>query len=268
MLGVAQDGGLPHIGCRRPECVKARANPALKRHVASLAIVDPESGQHWVLDATPDFPAQMAKLPGTLAGVFLTHAHIGHYTGLMFLGREAQGAKGVPVYAMPRMREFLTKNGPWSQLVSLQNIELRAIEDGVRLNERISVTALRVPHRDEFSETVGFIIAGPKRKVLFLPDIDKWEKWDVAVEDVIKGVDRAYVDGTFYADGEVPGRSMSEIPHPFIVESMKRLKPLASRVRFIHLNHTNPALHNGPERRAIEKQGFAVAGEGETFALQ
>ncbi len=264
---MAQDGGLPHIGCRRAECVKARENPALKRHVSSLAIVDAQSGQHWILDATPDFPAQIAGLPGTLAGVFLTHAHIGHYTGLMFLGREAQGAKGVPVYAMPRMREFLTNDGPWSQLVSLHNIDLRPVEDGVRLNERISVTAIRVPHRDEFSETVGFIIAGPKRKVLFLPDIDKWEKWDRPVEDVIKGVDRAYVDGTFYADGEVPGRSMSEIPHPFIVESMKRLEPLASKVRFIHLNHTNPALQKGPELGAIQKEGFAVAVEGETFAL-
>lgn len=254
---------MPHIGCTRAECVDARKDPRLRHTVSSVAVVDPESQQYWVFDATPDFPDQIADLPGELAGVFLTHAHIGHYTGLMYLGREAQGARGVPVYAMPRMREFLTNNGPWSQLVALKNVELRPVEDGVRLNERISVRAIRVPHRDEFSETVGFIVEGPKRRVLYLPDIDKWEKWDRRVEDVIEGVDRAYVDGTFYADGEVAGRAMSEIPHPFIVESMARLAPLATKIRFIHLNHTNPALRNGK----LMKRGFAVAATGEKYGM-
>lgn len=267
MLGVAQDGGLPHIGCKRSECVQARKNPALRRSVSSIAVVDPVSNEFWIFDATPDLPSQSERLPGTLAGVFLTHAHIGHYTGIMYLGREAQSARNVPVYAMPRMREFLRKNGPWSQLVTLGNIDLRAMENGVRLNNRISVAAVRVPHRDEFSETVGFTIAGPNQKVLFLPDIDKWEKWDKRVEDVIGGVNRAYVDGTFYADGEVPGRSMSEIPHPFIVESMTRLAALAAKVRFIHLNHTNPALQEGKELREIRRSGFDVAKEGERVGI-
>jgi pyrroloquinoline quinone biosynthesis protein B len=259
VLGIAQDGGVPHIGCQRKECVRAREKPAMRRSVSSLAIVDPAANEFWILDATPDFPDQIAKVPGKLAGVFLTHAHIGHYTGLMYLGREAQGAREVPVYAMPRMREFLTHSGPWSQLVSLRNIVLRPAEDPVRLNERITVTAIRVPHRDEFSETVGFIVAGPSHKVLYLPDIDKWEKWDRRIEDVLATVDRAYIDGTFYADGEVPGRSMSEIPHPFVVETMQRLTKQRAKVRFIHLNHTNPLLW--------DKRGLPVADEGEKFGL-
>lgn len=267
VLGIAQDGGLPHIGCQRDECVQARKNPALRQNVSSLAIVDPATNEKWILDATPDFSDQLERVPGKLAGVFLTHAHIGHYTGLMYLGREALGSRDVPVYAMPRMREFLTRNGPWSQLVTFHNIELRPAEEPVRLNERITVTAIRVPHRDEFSETVGFIIAGPTRKVLYLPDIDKWERWDRNVEEVVAGVDEAYVDGTFYAEGEIPGRSMSEIPHPFIVETMQRLERLRAKVRFIHLNHTNPAIRPGPERRAIEKKGFGVAVEGEKLDL-
>ncbi len=249
----------------------ARKNPALRRSVTALAIVDPASEEFWVVDATPDFSNQIASLPGRLAGVFLTHAHIGHYTGLMYLGREALGSRDVPVYAMPRMRDFLAKNGPWSQLVMLHNIDVRPVEEGVRLNVRITVTPIRVPHRDEFSETVGFVIAGPARKVLFIPDIDKWERWDRRVEDVLADVDRAYVDGTFYADGEVAGRNVSEIPHPFIVETLRRLAPLPSseraKVRFIHLNHTNPALRPGPARRAVEKSGAGVADERERTPL-
>jgi pyrroloquinoline quinone biosynthesis protein B len=260
VLGIAQDAGVPQAGCEKPCCASG-----LRRRVSCIAVVDPASKSTWIFDATPDFPSQSRDV-GPISGIFLSHAHIGHYTGLMHLGREVMGAKSVPVYAMPRMREFLSKNGPWDQLVRLQNISLHRLEDGVRLNERISVAAFRVPHRDEYSETVGFRIQGPKRVVVFIPDIDKWEKWDRKIEDVVAGSDVAYLDGTFFKDGEIPGRNMSEIPHPFIVESMKRLAPYASKVRFIHLNHTNPALR--PDgRREVERAGFRVAEELERIGL-
>ena len=267
VLGVAQDGGYPQAGCNRPDCVKAWGDPKLRKLVASLAIVDPASKERWIIDATPDFPAQLRKLdriaPGTLPGIFLTHAHIGHYLGLAHLGREVLGARGVKVYAMPRMREFLEKNGPWDQLVRLGNIALVTLEEGreVRLNERIAVTPLRVPHRDEYSETVGFIVRGPQKAVLWLPDIDKWEKWTTPLESVLERVDVAYVDGTFYSAGELPGRNMSEIPHPLIVETMSRLanSPHRAKVRFIHLNQSNPALR--------DKSLAKVAVEGERTPL-
>ena len=235
-----------------------------------------------MFDATPDFKQQLraldeiapvSALPG-IAGILLTHGHIGHYTGLMQLGREVLGAREVPVYVMPRMHDFLSRNGPWEQLVRLKNIELRPMQNdsSLSLNRRIHVTPFLVPHRDEYTETVGFRIEGPQRAAVFIPDIDKWEKWDRRIEEVIAGVDVAYVDGTFYADGEIPGRNMAEIPHPFIVETMQRLAALPaaekSKVRFIHLNHTNPALHPESEAaRAITKAGFRMASEGERLEL-
>jgi pyrroloquinoline quinone biosynthesis protein B len=240
-----------------------------------------------MIEATPDFRDQLHQLdlvapidavPG-LAGILLTHAHVGHYAGLIHLGREVIGARGVPVYAMPRMRTFLSQNGPWSQLVQLANIELRDLSDGVpvQLNAHISVTPFVVPHRDEYSETVGFRIAGPERTVVFLPDIDKWERWEqaanpVRIEDIVRSVDVAYIDGTFHRDGEVPGRAMSEIPHPFIEETLRRFSsaPAADRdkIRFIHLNRTNPvALDNSAERRAVERAGFRVARMLEILSL-
>ncbi|HUF26614.1 MAG TPA: MBL fold metallo-hydrolase [Gemmatimonadaceae bacterium] len=273
VLGTAQDGGYPQAGTKPGDAWV----PDRRRYAASVALVDPESGERWLFEATPDFREQLHELdrlaptdgtPG-LAGILLTHAHVGHYAGLIHLGHEIIGAREVVVYAMPRMRAFLGGNGPWDQLVRFGNIELRALSEDVqiRLNERLSVTPFRVPHRDEYSETVGFRITGPSRTVVFLPDIDKWERWQdlgTRIEDIVGAADVAYLDGTFYRDGEVPGRAMSDIPHPFIEETMRRFAaaPAVERakIRFIHLNRTNPAAFaDSEERRAVERGGFRVA---------
>lgn len=283
VLGTAQDSGYPQAACRKSCCSEAWNNVELRQGTACLAIVSSDRKMHWLIDCTPNFPDQLrmldrkapveARVPG-LSGIFLTHAHIGHYSGLIHLGREVMGASSVPVYAMPRMKSFLKVNGPWSLLVKLDNIELRALKSGTptKLTESLQVTPLQVPHRNEFTETVGFIIRGPNRRVLYLPDIDKWSRWDRRIEDVLAQVDLAYLDGTFYANGEIPGRDMSQIPHPFIEESMKRLASLPdkerAKVRFIHLNHTNPALRpTSAASRTIRDRGFGVARTGDTLSL-
>jgi pyrroloquinoline quinone biosynthesis protein B len=282
VLGIAQDGGVPQAG---DKIHPGWDDPTQRRLAASLAIVDPASKQRWLVDATPDFREQLHRLdsvfpvdgkPG-LAGILLTHAHMGHYTGLMHLGLEAMGAQRVPVYAMPRMEEYLRTNGPWSQLVRYENIELRPLDDGatVKLNERLQVTPLLVPHRQEYSEVVGFLIAGPRRAALYIPDIDKWEDWDAQgtrIEAVLAKADVAYLDGTFFAFDEIPGRDMSAFPHPFIRPSLERFATLPAseraKVRFIHLNHTNPALSDtSAARREIEAAGCRVAEEMERFEL-
>lgn len=282
VLGIAQDGGVPQAGAKAHP---GWENPAHKRMTVSLAVVDPATGQRWLFDATPDFREQLHCLdtiypvvgkPG-LTGIFITHAHMGHYTGLIHLGLEAMGAFEVPVYAMPRLETFLRTNGPWDQLVRYENIALESLADGeaVSLNARLTVTPFLVPHRQEYSEVVGFRIDGPHRSVLFIPDIDQWEDWDeqgTRIEEMIARVDVAYLDGTFFADGEIPGRDMSTFPHPFIRHSMERFATLPdaerAKVRFIHLNHTNPALIDTSEaRREIEARGFRVAAERERLDL-
>ena len=283
VLGTAQDAGLPQAGCDRTCCRPAREDPLHRRRVASLALVDPGTGRRWIIDATPDFREQLHHLgtisaaagpPPALSGIFLTHAHIGHYTGLIQLGREVMDARSVPVHAMPRMERFLRTSGPWSQLVELGNIRLVPLraERPVTLGPSLRVTALPVPHRDELSEAVGFRLDGPRRSVLYVPDIDKWEHWDTPLAEILATVDRAYLDGTFFADGEIPGRDMAEIPHPFIVETLALLAALPAeeraKVRFIHLNHTNPAhAADGEAAATIRAAGLAVAHEGERFAL-
>ncbi len=283
VLGVAQDAGYPHIGCRKECCRPAWADPKLRRGATCLALVDPVSKQRWMFECSPNFPAQLERLdeqypvkaraPG-LDGIFLTHAHIGHYTGLMHLGREALGGKNVPVFAMPRMRKFLKSNGPWSQLVGLENIQLKPLTANttVKLNDRVSVTPWIVPHRDEFSETVGYVIEGPSKRVLFIPDIDKWEKWERKIEQVVEETDVSLLDGTFFSNGELPGRDMAEIPHPFISESLNRLGKLPpdqrAKVHFIHLNHSNPALQEGSDaQEEIRSRGFHMARELQRFSI-
>lgn len=282
VLGVAQDAGYPQAGCHKACCQIAWQDQKVQRHVACLAIVDPQTGQRWLVDCTPSFPDQLRALdqlspsvqtPG-IDGILLTHGHVGHYAGLIHLGREVIGASGVPVYAMPRMRWFLENNGPWEQLVRLDQIALRKLAAAQRLalNNRIAITPFLVPHRDEYSETVGFRIEGPQRSVVYLPDIDKWERWAVRIEDMIKSADIAYLDGTFFSNDELPGRDMSEIPHPFVVESIERFKSLPAserdKVRFIHANHTNPMLDpTSKATRTIEAAGHHVARQGERFAL-
>jgi len=278
VLGIAQDGGVPHIGCRQEPCVSARSDPARRQRVASLGLVDAD-GARFLIDGTPDLPAQVEALWGNeapadrqrpLSGILLTHAHIGHYTGLMYLGREALGARGVPVYATARMCRFLRENGPWSQLVSLGNIELREITPGLEfsLSPRLHVTALAVPHRDEFSDTVAFRVRGPERSLLYVPDIDKWERWDRRVEDEVARVDVALLDGTFYEPAEIPGRSLAEIPHPLVTETAARLPvALRARVRFIHLNHTNRLLWEPQRLGEPSLRGLSVARPGEEFGL-
>lgn len=279
VLGIAQDGGVPHIGCQQEPCELARRDPSRRQRVASLGLVDDRAGRRFLIDATPDVASQLESLnEGRAApergrpvdGILLTHAHIGHYAGLMYLGREALGARGVPVLATPRMARFLRENGPWSQLVSLGNVELREIEPGVEvvLTPALRVTAVRVPHRDEFSDTVGYVVRGPTSSLLYVPDIDQWERWDRRVEDEVERVDHALLDATFRSSDELPGRAASEVPHPLVMDSMRRLSARAARVRFIHLNHTNRLLFDRAAVDEVEAAGFRVARDGDVLPLE
>ncbi len=281
VLGIAQDAGFPQAACQKECCEIVWKHRHERRMVSCIAIVDAETNQAWMFDATPDFKDQLFHIENiiseantNLTGIFLTHAHIGHYTGLMHLGREVMGTKQVPVYAMPRMKSFLENNGPWSQLVTLKNIDLKPLQNDstIILNERIMVTPLQVPHRDEFSETVGYRIEGNHKSALFIPDIDKWQLWERNIVEEIRQVDYALLDGSFYQNGEIPGRNMSEIPHPFLVESMELFKDLSvedkAKVQFIHFNHTNPILHkNSDARKHIIREGFGITEDGQIFEM-
>lgn len=278
VLGITQDTGYPQINCSESCCEVAWDKTELKKMTTSLAIVDPISNQQWILDATPNITEQLHLLNKTsgiknIEGIFITHAHIGHYTGLMYFGKEGMNTSKIPVYVMPKMKKFLEKNAPWSQLVKSKNISLNLIKDQsfVQLNERIRITPFLVPHRDDYSETVGFKIQTKSKSSIFIPDIDKWEIWDKDIISIVKDTDYAFLDGTFYKNGEL-NRDMSQIPHPFIKESMELFSKLPNRdknkIYFIHMNHTNPLLiENSKEKNKVHENGFNVAVQGTCLYL-
>ena len=278
VLGITQDTGYPQINCSESCCEVAWDKTELKKMTTSLAIVDPISNQQWILDATPNITEQLHLLNKTsgiknIEGIFITHAHIGHYTGLMYFGKEGMNTSKIPVYVMPKMKKFLEKNAPWSQMVKSKNISLNLIKDQsfIQLNERIRITPFLVPHRDDYSETVGFKIQTKSKISIFIPDIDKWEIWDKDIISIVKDTDYAFLDGTFYKNGEL-NRDMSQIPHPFIEESMELFSKLPNRdknkIYFIHMNHTNPLLiENSKEKNKVHENGFNVAVQGNCLYL-
>jgi pyrroloquinoline quinone biosynthesis protein B len=290
VIGSVQDGGLPHAACSCSRCEAARDDPERKRHVASLALitrVDDQPERVFLIDATPDIREQLDMLRDVrddpagrvdrapIDGVLLTHAHIGHYTGLAFFGFEAIHAQGLPVWCTARMGAFLRENGPWSQLVEIGNIEINEIAPGEPWTvDGVELEAVLVPHRDEYSDTVGFICRGETRTVLYIPDTEPWRRWAVPLTEVIdeEGVDTLIVDATFYSPAELPGRLISAIGHPLMIDTMdllqQRVDSGALEVLFTHLNHSNPALEPGSEaRRQVGSRGFAVVEEGQEIVL-
>jgi len=280
VLGIAQDAGYPQAGCFKPHCMPAWKNMSKQKSATSLGLIVPQSGKKYMFEATPNFPKQFYDLeiqaPSShyeFAGIFLSHAHIGHYAGLMFLGKEAMGANSIPVYTMPLMNQYLRTNGPWSQLVNLNNISLQLLSNNKPVAlPQINVTPFLVPHRNEYAETVGFRIVGPNKSAVFIPDINKWEDWDTPLNELVKSNDYVLIDATFYADGELPGRDMSKIPHPLVTQSMTLLSDLKTqhknKVWFIHINHTNPLLDtNSKAYKEVTEKGFNVAFEGLELSL-
>ena len=280
VLGIAQDAGYPHINCDNDCCKSYYNGEEARKLVSCLGLVDLHANKKYLFDATPDFTAQVQELKvnhldndKVIDGVFLTHAHIGHYTGLMYLGFEALGGNNVPVYAMPRMKDYLETNGPWSQLVKFNNIDLKPLQNDsvVTLNNNIKITPFLVPHRDEYSETVGYHIEGKNKKALFIPDIDKWQKWKRNIIEEVKKVDYAFLDASFFREGELK-RDMSKIPHPFTTQTTTLFEnedlETKNKIHFIHFNHSNPTIKDSHHLKdSIQNLGFRFAKEGDIYDL-
>ena len=270
ILGNVQDAGLPHIGCQHKFC-KEKFNEFEEYFTTSIAVVDPLERKYILFEATPDLPYQLNYLEKEIfnefllpESIYITHAHIGHYTGLMYFGREALGAKNIMVKVLPKMGDFLKTNGPWNQLVDINNIQIQNLNFGLNTNElrNITVTPIQVPHRDEYSETAGFIIEGRNKKALFIPDIDKWEKWNKNLKQLVYEFDYLLLDSTFYDSDEI-NRDISEIPHPLVIETINLLDDLSreqkDKIYFIHMNHTNLMLDPSSElTKIVTDKGFNI----------
>ena len=287
VLGTVQDAGLPQVGCYTDLCNLGRELHAQGRgrYVASLALVEPNAERFYLVDATPDITRQVDLISepsfrrragerSPFDGIFLTHAHIGHYTGLDVLGNEGLGIRDTPVYCTEAMASFLAGNAPWSFLVDQGRVVLRplALDTWHRIDEHLDVQLWKVPHRDEFADTVGFVFRGPAATLLYIPDINAWRLWDRDVAEAVAGVDVALLDGSFWSMAEMPGRAIEDVPHPLMTQTMDALQNVAdrreARVILTHLNNSNPALReDGDQAREIIRRGLEVAREGMRLEL-
>jgi pyrroloquinoline quinone biosynthesis protein B len=247
VLGIAQDAGVPHVGCACPRCERFREAPLLP---ACLGLV---GARTYLIDATPALPLQVRMLPSFPAAILLTHAHMGHVAGLWQLGEEAYGARGITVHAPPGVCSFLRGNEPWRRLVD-RNLLLAPLApgSGVELEEGLRVSSFPVNHRG--GDTTGYLVEGPSRRLLYLPDIDRW---DLDLHALLARCDLALLDGTFWRRGEI-GRQ-GDVPHPPIEETLDLLAPEeAAKVRFFHLNHTNPVLDPDGPSALVAVQGDTI----------
>ena len=280
LLGNAQDGGVPHAGCRCTRCQRALEDPTQRQFATSLAIIDRRQmpARVWIVDATPDLIWQLEMLGDDLSmperprrlrqpdGIFLTHAHMGHVGGLQQFGRESMGARDLTVYASTALRDLLRQSrllGPTVERFQFISLES---DHAISLAPDLSIEPLSIPHRDEWGAgTFGFTISGPERSVLYLPDIDRWEQWERA-DAVMRSVDVAIVDACFYSADEIGGRT--DIPHPFVTDTLARFGDIPGALVLTHLNHTNPLLDpSSPQRVEVEQRGAIVASAGLRWSI-
>jgi pyrroloquinoline quinone biosynthesis protein B len=249
--------------------------------VACLGLVDTRTSPAtvYLIDATPDFKYQLNLLATALGshperpnrlrqpdGIFLTHAHMGHIAGLPQLGPEAMDVNRLPVYASYEMGRLLQATPLWQPL--LKNVRLVPLqpEQYVEVAQDIKITAVPVPHRDEWEVgTFAYKIEGPNRSLFYVPDIDRWEAW-LDGDDMLNAVDVAIVDASFYSKDELEGRD--PVAHPLVPQTLKFFVDLDCELVLTHFNHTNPVLDEESEARSLVKEaGVQVAQTGMMFTL-
>jgi pyrroloquinoline quinone biosynthesis protein B len=259
VLGIAQDAGVPHLGCDCSSCVQARTADGKPRYASAIVLHDDGT---FLFDATPDIRFQLPKIPDS---VFLTHAHLGHLSGVLFFGVEAADTDRIPVYATDGLGTVIRENAPLNLLLEQDNLQINTISDGsdIELNNA-TVTAYRVPHRESLETgTLGYVIEGPVRSLLYLTDIDEWT---APTRELVEQVDIALVDGTFWNTEEL-NRS-DDVPHPYIEDSVEILDSKKTDIYFTHLNHTNPVLDTESQQlEQLSNAGFHIAEQGATFGL-
>ncbi len=257
VLGMAQDAGVPHLGCACAPCQRFRDAPLLPSALGLVGI------NRYLIDATPAITAQIHALGAMPAAIFLTHQHMGHITGLLHLGEEAAAVRELPVYAGPELGAFLSKHEPWRRLVVQKRIDLRVMTPGdtVTLEPDLACESFAVSHRGV--ETVGYFVRGPQRTLLYLPDIDRW---DGELNHWLARCDVALLDGTFFTHAEL-GRQ-ADVPHPPIETTWALLTPTQrAQVKFLHLNHTNRLLDPTRPDVPVAAREIPLAQQGERIEL-
>ncbi len=287
VLGISQDGGFPQAGCGADCCKPARENPSLRRHPVSLGIVGADSSTH-LIEATRDLAWQLNlwhsvdPVEKPLDSLWITHSHHGHIDGLGLFGREVINSNNLQVNCSKSLAKLIKNTPNWNLLLKLKNIYLNELENlksyTPTANCGFSIKPIQVPHRAELSDMHAFLIQGPNKNLLFLPDHDSWEntlkfvnKTEILEWFEDENIDIALIDGTFWSSDELKQRNQKVVIHPPIIETLQLIgekKEGMPEIKFTHLNHTNPLNHkDSNEYLTLKKMGWSISKEGEIFTL-
>lgn len=261
VLGCAQDGGIPHVGCECDRCSQARTNPEKQRYASAIELIS-ETEERYLFDATPDVRFQITTVPD---GVFLSHAHLGHLPGVLHFGTEVADTANIPIYCTSGMADLIRGNAPFTLLLERDNITIERIEDSTQVDIcDTTVTPRAVTHREAFpTGTVSFVLEGSERTLYYVSDIDRWTK---NAKRLISEADIALIDGTFWSRTDID--RFDAVPHPAIRESLDELDDIDTEVYFTHFDHTNPVLREtSSERQKLEERGFHLVERGMTFEI-
>lgn len=255
ILGNGQDAGAPYPGCSCPQC-----GAGISAHGPAITV---SKGEKTLLIDAPHDIIRMIDLRIPDA-ILLTHAHIGHYGGLFFLGKESYNTEEFPVHCSKEMAEWLRGgNKAYHHLVERGNIEIDSFSTDEWIEiEGVEVKPVEVNHRNEDADTVGFLFRDNGSKLLYMPDLDEWTEKE---DNLVREADIAIVDGTFYSEEEMP---RSDVPHPPVEETRERFEDTDTRIVFTHLNHSNPLLdQESQEYKDLVEKGGEVALQGDTYRI-
>ena len=276
ILGIAQDGGVPHPGCYCNTCRYYWGNQIVLSP-SSLAIIE-EKRLH-LIDVTRNLDRQLREVGNrNITDIWLTHGHIGHIDGIGLFGKEVMNEKNIKLHASESMIELILNTPKWNKLVEEKTLIPTQFKsnEAIQVSENLQITPIQVPHRDELTDTHAFVIKGPEKSLLYIPDHDSWEETLYMVKQksvdewfVSLGIDIVLMDGTFWSKNELSRQS--DVPHPPIEDSLERLNDLNRKdleVFFIHLNHTNPLLiPESDETKLLLDSGCKIPIEGQQFLL-
>ncbi len=278
LLGVAQDGARPQAGCIQPCCAGLTADDTM--FPVSLGIID-DSGAGHLIEATR-YLGEQFRIWGaaSLDSVWLTHAHFGHVDGLGLFGKETMASRDLDLHVSDEMFHLMEETPQWALMLKQGVFQDRVFQNGelISKSERLSIIPIVIPHRDELSDMHAFLICGANKRLLFFPDHDSWQQTlDCHRQPDIRSwlrhlqVDIALLDGTFWSEEELGGRSQQDVPHPPVKQTLQMLgerKAGDPEIIFIHLNHTNPLYDESSlAYEEVTSNGWKVGVQGQTFTL-
>jgi pyrroloquinoline quinone biosynthesis protein B len=297
LLGVAAGGGLPQWNCACVNCQQARGGVISSQTQSSVAVGD-ETGNWFIVNASPDLPAHLRTHPelaagpaslrnSPIAGVFLTSADVDHVLGLLSL-REGNALQ---IHATPAIQQAANILGVTTVLQSFGGVVWHHPEgdgfaalrgnDGRESSLRVRVLPLsgRAPRYagtgskgGVYTTALQFRDERAGGRLLIAPGVAALSG---PLEEAARDSDAVLMDGTFWSEDELsrvrPGASgASEMGHlPIENGTLPFLSSLSSRHRvYVHVNNTNPVFVPGsPERSKVESAGVVVGHDGMRFDL-